>query len=320
MRGCIISSLLLFLLNYTNAQPIRCMNFYGLETESQGLVCDWTHEPEWYLKQLSKNLLINTIRLPFSYELIQFHPLTNLDKMMETCKKLRLRVILDYHRTWWSHQGPTPEEGITMQEFIETWITVLRRYPSVYGVGIFNEIQSDNFTYTMNMHRQVIEAIELAFPNNQYTYFCGCPRWGGDCQYMNLADMPTWDRTFIEVHKYVFSGPSDSPDWDKSMPTSIPASHWFVGEVGWKHGVPEERAWAEGFLSYLNYRNITNLCAWTIAHSGDTEGWWRDDCQTFDWDKASLLNSYFTKSLKTQRKYVVIDGNHSSPHVHLRLG
>lgn len=279
---------------------IRCMNFYGLETQRAGLVCDWQHDPIWYLDRLQRDLGINTIRLPFSYELVKYHSMDTMDRFMKDCHARNLSVILDWHRTWAGHQGATPEEGITRQEFIDTWIRVVKRYPDIMGIGVFNEIQTEDFDYANSLHADVIAQVEKEVPG-KLLYFAGCPGWGGDCSLMNLTHTPTWNRTFIEVHKYVFSGASDIADWNRSMPESIPADHWFVGEVGWKHDVPKEREWAERFLTYLNARNITNVCAWTIAHSGDTEGWWKDDCETFNYEKASLLRSFWDNSLKRIR-------------------
>jgi len=267
-----------------------------------GLVCDWAHPPYWYLDQLIQYMKINTIRLPFSYELVKYNSLGYLDSMMNECKKRGLKVILDWHRTWTSHQGPYPEEGITRDEFLDTWIFLLNRYPETYGVGVFNEIQGGDYDYAINLHKDTILSIENAFPN-KYRYFCGCVKWGGDCSRIDLSDIADsiWNRTYIEVHKYIFSGPSNLADWEVSMPYHIPPERWFVGEVGWKNDILEERRWAENFLTYLNFRNISNLCAWTIAHSGDTEGWWKDDCENFQWDKASMLNSYWDKGLKKLR-------------------
>lgn len=282
--------------------PIRCMNFYGLETDHMGMVCDWVHDHNWYLDRLVRDMKINTIRLPFSYEYIKFHNTDLMGQVIKSCHDRGLKVILDWHRNWMSHQGPTPEEGISFEEFTTTWIEVLRKFPNVYGVGIFNEIQLTDFNYANEMHRSVIFAIEREFPNKYY-YFAGCVRWGGDCQFMNLFNMPTWNRTFIEVHKYIFSGNSTPVDWDKSIPFTIPPERYFVGEVGWKNDIAEERLWAEKFLSYLSVRNINNLCAWTIAHSGDTEGWWKDDCDSFQYDKAALLLSFWSNSLKQVRRY-----------------
>jgi len=292
----ILLALLLILYFASALKELHCMNFYGLETDRAGLVCDWQHEPGWYLQKMKTDLNIDTIRLPFSYQYVIQKDFTKMDSFIGKCNELGLRVILDYHRTWSSHQGPTPEEGISMDQFISSWVDLLRRYEGscVLGVGVFNEIQTNDFNYTMNMHRRVIAEIERNFPE-RFLYFVGCPGWGGNCSDMDLSDMPTWNRTYVEVHKYKFSGASNRQDWDISIPDKIPPDHWFVGEFGWKQDVAEDLKWAEGFISYLKERNIRSVCGWTIAHSGDTAGWWKDDCETFDIPKAQLLMTLWSQ-------------------------
>lgn len=282
---------------------IRCMNFYGLETDNKDMVCGWQHRPRWYLDQLKDKMFINTIRLPFSYEYVREAKWKRMDEIIGDCELMGVRIILDYHRTWNSHQGPKPEEQITREQFIEAWITVLGRYadcPNLFGVGVFNEIQAYNdFVYTMDLHRVVVAEIEKVFPN-RFFYFLGCPNWGGNCSDMDeLVDMPTWNRTYIEVHKYSFSGNPSKQDWDTSIPESIPPSHWFIGEMGWKMNNPRDVAWANEFISYLKWRRIYNVCLWTIAHSGDTEGWWHDDCETLDMPKVAMsAKIWFEGSLR----------------------
>jgi aryl-phospho-beta-D-glucosidase BglC (GH1 family) len=264
------------------------MNFYGLETDRRGLVCDWQHDPEWYLDKLKEKMHINTIRLPFSYEYITNYDISKMERIIRSAGLRNMSVILDYHRTWASHQGPTPEEGLTLSDFENAWVHVLQRFrqhDNIMGVGIFNEIQTDNLNYTKSMHKRVINHIETKFPG-RYQYFAGCPEWGSNCTGMDLSDMPTWNRTFIEIHKYAFSENSDPQDWDRTMPASIPSDRWLVGETGWR---TNDSAWAESFLTYLNNRSIDNICLWTIAHSHDTDGWWKDDCETFEEDKAKML-------------------------------
>lgn len=283
---------------------IRCMNFYGLETPRRKFVCDWQHNSMWYLERLKYDLFINTIRVPFSFDYVHKSDLRDLDKMMHDCSLMNLRVILDYHRTFESHQSPAPDAEITLNQFLETWYVLLERYKneqSLFGIGIFNEIQENNaFQYANTMHSIVIDNIEKRYPN-KYFYFAGCPNWGGNCQYMNLTGLSVWNRTYIEVHKYIFSGDSTEMDWDRSIPNTIDPAHYFVGEFGWRQGDVRERNWGERFISYLRQRNIKNACAWTIAHSGDTEGWWRDDCETFNWEKASLLTSLWFGEMKRNR-------------------
>lgn len=294
---------LLFL--FTCSLAMRCMNFYGLETPRHGFVCDWQHPPIFYLSMLKQTMGIDTIRLPFSREYVQTNDFFLMDNFIHDCGSLGINIILDYHRTWSSHQGPTPEEGITLDQFIQTWKDVALRYkdyPSVIGIGVFNEYQGTDVSYIINVHNKVIAAIESVIPN-KYMYFVGCPKWGGDCERFRLNNFNINNsRLFIEVHKYIFSGASNAADWDISIPSAIPSSNWFIGEMGWKHTVPQEREWAEGFLSYLNKRNISNVCAWTIAHSGDTDGWWKDDCEVFDWSKASVLKTFWDGTFKRLRE------------------
>lgn len=291
--------LLLILASAQRPTQIRCMNFYGLETERQGLVCDWQHPPEWYMHRLAQDMNINTLRLPFSYQYVAQHDLLKMENFIMNARNHNLSVILDYHRTWSSHQGPTPEEGISMTDFTNAWIYLLKRvevFKNVIGVGIYNEIQNSDLQYTLQMHRQVIGTIEREFPG-RFLFFAGCPNWGGNCHGMqSLMDL---NRVYIEVHKYHFSGKSDQEDWDKSMPYEVPADRWFVGETGWKQNIPSEKTWAEGFIAYLKKRGIQHVCAWTIAHSGDTDGWFHDDCENFDTEKANLFNRIWESTPKT---------------------
>lgn len=306
MRRIFLIFNLLFLpqLIMSVVNDIRCMNFYGLETPRKKFVCDWQHNPTWFLERLKYDMFINTIRVPFSYDYVHKSDFRELDKMVHDCSLYNIRVILDYHRTFEDHQSAAPDAEINLNQFLDTWYTVLTRYqnePSLFGVGIFNEIQANNaFDYTNTIHSIIINNIEARYPG-RFSYFAGCPNWGGNCQYMNLSSLSVWNRTYIEVHKYIFSGDSNEGDWEKSIPKNIPNDHWFVGEFGWKHGVTEERNWGERFVAYLKQRNILNACAWTIAHSGDTEGWWHDDCETFNWEKAALLSSLWFGTMKRQR-------------------
>lgn len=298
--------------------PIKCMNFYGLETPYRNLVCSWKNPPEWYLIRLKQEMGINTIRLPFSYEYIASGDIAAMDAFIQLCQRMQLDIILDWHRTWSSHQGATPEEGITLETYVSAWMNLLQRfskYPNVKGVGLFNEIQLMNdFEYPNRIYRYTIPMLEAQFPN-RFAYFIGCPSWGGNCSGVNFEDMPTWNRTFIEVHKYHFSGASDRRDWDVSIPARIPAGRWFVGEVGWKQHIDEDATWGMGFMQYLVERNISNVCLWTIAHSGDTDGWFKDDCETFDQKKADVvMNTIWKRSgRRTLRKNQVYIG---PPEIH----
>ena len=167
--------------------PIKCINFYGLETPYKNFVCSWKNSPEYYLRRLKQDMEINTVRLPFSYEYIASGDVVMLESFIQLCQRLNIDLILDWPRTWSSLQGSIPEEGITLDIFVSAWMNLLERfkvYPNVKGVGIFNEIQlQDDFVYTSKVHRYIVPMLELKFPNRFY-YFLGCPSWGGNCSDM----------------------------------------------------------------------------------------------------------------------------------------
>jgi len=234
---------------------------------------------------------VDTIRLPFSRENVMRNDFYYIDNFIWECGRFDMGVILDYHRTWSDHQGPTPEERITIQDFVDTWVSLAYRYSetkNVLGLDIFNEYQGTNSSYIIDIQNTVIDVIENELPG-RYLYFVGCVMWGTDCREFSLSQYNiNQDRIFITIHKYIFAGGSD---WDVTIPKDVPSSNWFVGEIGWRHNVPAERKWAEDFINYLKSRGIRNVCAWTIAHSYDTDGWWGDNCETLNIEKTHLLTS-----------------------------
>jgi hypothetical protein len=271
------------------------MNFYGLETEREDFVCSWTHPPEYYLDKLQTDMGINTIRLPFSYQYVQKGDFQKLHHFMRETNTRNLSIILDYHRTSNTHQGAVPEEGISRTDFLHCWLRVIQElssYDNLWGIGVFNEIHNDSYDYITQLHLETIDAIETLYPD-RFHYFLGCGNWGTDCTHAQFWDLPVWNRSFVEIHLYHFTGNSSPPTWDVHMPHRIPSNHWFVGEVGFKYDVPSEKLWAEGFFTYLKSRNISNVCLWTIAHSQDTNGWWQDDCTTFRAQKAAMVTSFW---------------------------
>jgi hypothetical protein len=282
------------------------MNFYGLETPSRVPVCSWKNPPSFYLDILQTQLSINTIRIPFSYEYLCGNDLSLLDDLINECYIRNMTVILDYHRTWSTHQSPVPDEGISLEEFENAWVYVLNRfqdYPNVEGVGIFNEIQGSDPVYAGTLHQRVIQFIESKFPY-RFTYFAGCVQWGGNCEKVGpqLQDMLTWNRTILDVHRYSFSSGGDESDWDRIIPLDVNESQWFVGEIGWHMTSTQDKSWAYKFLSYLEKRNIRNVCLWTIAHSYDTGGWFNDDCESFDYEKARMLSDTIWRILPSNRQ------------------
>lgn len=278
-----------------------CINFFGIETERAAPTCSWENPPSYYLIKLIDRVGLNTVRIPFSYDYVASHDMSQLDELVFTCFQLNLRVILDFHRIENSHQSPTPESGITRDVWASMWIRVLARYqsfPNVVGVGAFNELQGTDPDYANAIQRFLLHAIETRFPGRFY-YYLGCPSWSQDCSAMDFSDL---NRVFVEIHLYPFQGNATEISWDQEMPTRIPSSKWFIGEFGWMTRDPGHRQWALNFTTYLRKRGIRNACLWTIANSHDSGGIFEDDCRTLDTNKADLFASIWeSPSLRRRR-------------------
>lgn len=274
---------------------IQCVNFYGLETEDENLVCHWKKPPGYYLETLKSLLGVNVVRLPFSHSYVRKGNWRNMDEFVSTCDQLGIKVVFDYHRTWSSHQSKQPDAEISMADFLETWKMVLDRYkdhPSAWGVDLFNEVQHSDFSYVNSFDATAIATLEAIFPG-RYVFWIGCAEWGSNCEGM-FPDQNShmWNRTFVSPHMYHWHG-SDHSEWDRRIQPDRFKGHIAVGEVGWK--VPTEASWGDRYLAYLENRGIYNVCFWTIAHSWDTGGLWYDDCETLEWEKFYRLQRFWGK-------------------------
>lgn len=270
--------------------PIKCVNFYGLETERKAPVCNWQHEPKWYLQKLQAAYGLNTVRLPYSREYAIGNDFKQMDLMIDTCNELGIKVILDYHRTYASHQGKTPSEGVTLGQFLDTHVGLLNRYQNkIWGVSVFNELQVFDNNYANHINHFVANAIESVFPG-RYFYFMGCSGWGHDCGGITIP-VGFENRTYIDIHQYAFT--DNQTTRSTRFSPSVPIDRYFVGEIGAK---TEDVPWLDGYLKFLEQTGVSNLCFWTISHSTDTGGLWRDDCESPEYEKLNLLARFFNHS------------------------
>jgi len=286
---------ILFLNTKTNGYIAKGISIYGLETPLQNFVCSWVHPVEYYIDNL-KDLGFNSIRLPFSYEYIMHNDLAKMDYFMEMAYLYNMTVVLDLHRIQSSHQAPTPEDGITMDDVIYMWKSVLYRYqhyPNLLGHNCYNEYQGRNISYLQHYHQLLFTEIEQEFPE-RFVYFATGYLWSGNIHGFSLEHLPFHDRIIYSVHKYIFSGTADELDWEESFGNEFPPSKMCVGEWGWKQQNPQEVEWATRFIQYLKKKNIRNTAFWTIAHSGDTDGIYLDDCITLDRNKYTLLQTLWS--------------------------
>lgn len=264
------------------ADSYRCVNFYGLETPEKKFVCSWQHDPAWYLDKMKKLINLDSVRLPFSYEYASCSDFKEMDSFIEACDQRNITVILDYHRGYADHQGPSPvEQLITQEMWIDLLVAVLDRYEtkkSVVAISLFNEFQITNTSLVEEMQLEAIDAIEMAFPN-RYHYMVSCIDWGKDCSSM-WKTLPN-NHTFVEVHSYGFSA--------GKLPS--PGVKIFIGEIGWRKNETKE---FQIFKSLMKRRRIKDMCLWTIAHSRDTDNLFKDDCETANDFIVDSFNSLFT--------------------------
>ena len=283
--------------------PIKGISIYGLETPSKNFVCSWVHPVEYYIIDL-KALGFNLIRMPFSYEYIHANDLSKLDHFMEQSFIHNMSVVLDLHRIWSTHQGPTPEEnGVSISQVVDMWKSVLLRYeqfPHLIGHNAFNEYQGSDIKYLTSYHKTIFNAIENQFPNRFYHFATGYV-WSGNLHNFTLEDLPYKDKIIYSVHKYVFSGTSDETDWEQSFGNEFPPDKLCIGEWGWKQQIPSEVEWAIRFIAYLRKKKIEHTAFWTIAHSGDTDGIYFDDCENLDGQKMHLLQTLWADETRLLR-------------------
>lgn len=280
--------ILILLVSYATA--FRCINFYGLETTSKMPVCSWQHPPDWYLDNLILSMEIDSVRIPFSYEYVCCHDnMQWLHRLVTSCLERNLSVILDYHRGYADHQGPSPiEREITFDMYSQLWIGLLNdfsMYNNIKALSLFNEYQGANSTEAEMLQLQIARIIENAYPG-RYVYMLGCAVWGTDCRNMYLQlDKETFaSRAMIEIHVYDFQGPLD--------PAKFPSQNFkvFVGEFGWSDISTD---WAKSTISFFKERGIQDVCMWTIAHSADTGNLYKDDCETIKTETVNIFNGLY---------------------------
>lgn len=278
----------LLFLPFVNA-VIKGINIYGLETPRRDFVCSWQHSVSWYVDKLS-DLGFNSLRIPISLEYVMEGKYYKLQELFDAVQKHpSMTVILDMHRIFSDHQAYSPEEKwVSLDIFIDNWKKILYRFkdnPQLQGVDYFNEYQGTDSNYWNSVSSKIIKELEDEFPE-RFIYYVGGTNWGGNLHDMNVENFEFSDRVRYTIHKYHFSG-KDERDWDYSFgafPYKV-----MVGEWGFKTQVQHEKEWAIRFTDYLIKRNIRDTYFWTIAHSGDTDGLWYDDCENINFEKLSII-------------------------------
>lgn len=276
----------------SSSSIIRGISFYGHETELGKFTCSWQHPTEYYLEKL-QDMGFNSLRIPFSHQYVRNGDFSSLDHFFDIVGNYNMTVILDFHRINNYAQSPIPTDGISQEEFWDTWVTIANRYKDkkeLVALELFNEYQQSDSNYWNNFMKQTILYIEDKIPQ-RFEYIVNGMNWGGSLAGISLEDIPIKDRVKYSIHKYIFSGNSVPSDWDVSF-GSYP-NKTIVTEYGFRTASEGEDQtwWGRMFIDYLKKRNIRNTYFWCVSHSSDTRALFFDDCENINWEKLKIIKT-----------------------------
>lgn len=266
------------------------VSIYGLETELRNTVCSWVAPAADYIHNLAL-LGFNSIRIPLSMQYIKEDNFSVLVKMIEAAQEHNMSVVLDIHRIGTTAQEFSPC-AMDLTDYINQYnhmLTHVVGYPNVKYLNAWNEFQGVDFIQLSSYTSAIFTALEQQYPG-RFVFFSTGVRWGGVIKELDFSYLRFSDRIFYSIHKYIFSGASNLDDWTKSVGNH---TNFVVGEWGFKY--PQEQEWAKSFLPFL-FEYSQGWYFWTIAHSIDTDGLWKDDCVTFDYDKWAVIAPLMDKS------------------------
>jgi endoglucanase len=326
-----------------NNQPVRItgINWFGFETANYVAHGLWTRNYRDMLDQM-KSLGYNTIRLPYcsqmfepgstpngidgnlNPDLLGLSSLQIMDKIIDYCGQIGLRVILDRHRPdsggqselWYTPQYPEAR-------WISDWMMLAQRYngnPTVVGCDLQNEPRgravfgsgdlttdwrlaaerAGNAILSVNSNLLIIvEGVEAH--NGQFYW------WGGNL--LGVRNFPVRlnvpNRLVYSAHEYatsVFPQPwFSAPNYPNNL-QGIWDNFWgfvhkeniaplLVGEFGSTLQSTIDQVWLDTLVGYLGAgANGINFTYWSWnPNSGDTGGILRDDWRTVDFNKHNRL-------------------------------
>ncbi len=289
--------------------PVRItgINWFGFETTNQVLHGLWARGYKSALDQI-KGLGFNTLRIPYSNAMLRAGAATNsinfalnpdlqgltplqcLDKIVDYCGQIGLRIFLDRHS---ANAGGYLSENVwfisgdayyTEQRWIDDWVMLATRYagnPTIIGADLFNEPKrtatwgtSAPLTDWNKAAERCGNAILAANPNwliivEGVEQFAGDAYWWGG----NLIGASSYPVVLNAPNKLVYS--------IHDYPASVSAQPWFsagnypqnlggvwdthwgylfknniapviVGEFGSKLATSSDQVWMDKLTDYMD--------------------------------------------------------------------
>ncbi len=253
-----------------NMVRLAAVNWYGDEG-TDFVPGGLAYRPYTSILRTIKYLGFNTIRLPFSNELVERNPIVTqhveanpwfrgmhaldiLDRIIDGARQVGLMVILDNHRSeagwtaqqnglWYSLPAYTP------QSWIADWVTLARRYrdnPAVVGFDLRNEPHS---------HGPGEEIVGLGYLHEGATWgpFEGVDNpasdWRLAAQQAGNAILAVDPHVLIVVEGvqiYPYRNPIKGPTCD----TGVPATGLYCADVYW---------WGGNLAGAKNYPVVLSL-------------------------------------------------------------
>jgi len=290
-----------------NTVRITGINWFGFETNNKVVHGLWTRGYTSILDQV-KSLGFNTLRVPFSNEMLRSDAVTSsinfaqnpdlqgltpiqcLDKIVEYCGKIGLKVILDRHSAkadgylnedvWY-----IPNDSYyTEQRWINDWSMLAKRYANnstVIGADLFNEPKNSatwgnnspgtdwnkaaercgNAILASNPNWLIIvEGVEKF--NNETTW------WGGNLKGAAYfpVNLSVSNKLVYSAHEYPSSVYAQKWFSDPSYPNNLDevwnanfgylfqnqTAPIFIGEFGTKLGSTSDQIWLDKFTDYMD--------------------------------------------------------------------
>lgn len=288
----------------------------------------------------------NLVRIPFSSESIQpghrpsgideranptLHGLTSLevlDRIVDECHRVGLKVILDHHRiSPWDVPSLWYDRSYSEDRWIADWVRLAQRYrgdDAVIGFDLQNEPYGatwgtgDPATDWRRAATRAAKAILAVNPRllifvQGIGRYHGVTYWyGGELQDVATApiQLPVAGRLVYSPHEY---GPSVypqpwffTPDYPSNLP-DVWIRHWgfivtrgiapvVVGELGAPDtGYDVGGTWQRTFLSFLDQHQI-GFISWALNPSSpDTGGIFDDSWETVNAARQALYAPYLQR-------------------------